>query len=265
MQKRKTRKQNAKSSFKKTSDVKFKSFEKTKLPDFKKAKKERRRLRIDRILIVIVIIAILALILIVAFSYPKLKTLKATKLGKDVVATVNNQKITKAQLDKEYEFFFFVRGIPKEYKSVVTKEVILNQTIDEMVLIEEAKNKGYSVSEQEMNEVMERAVNLSGMSIEEISYNFKQNNFSLDDLKNFYWKVLLVNKLLNETVNPKVNVSDEEIRKFYDDNNMTANFDEIKAQIRDQILVEKRYEEYQKYLNSLKNKAKIEIFYDRIS
>jgi parvulin-like peptidyl-prolyl isomerase len=261
MQKGKTRKQNIKnkSNVKKTSTSKATGFEKTKLPDFKKAKKERRRLRIDRILLVI---GIIALIFIIVFAYSKLKT---KNLGKDIVAIINNQTRTQAQLDKEHEYYYFVRGIPQDYKSVVTKEVILNQTIDEMLLIEEAERKGYSVSEQEINEVMERAVNLSGMSIEEISDTFKQNNFSLDDLKNFYWKVLLVNKLLNETVNPKVNVTDEEVKKFYEENNLTVNFSEIKEQIRDQLLIEKRYEEYQKYVSQLKSKARIEIFYDKIS
>ena len=259
MQKGKKKKSKAIRIVKKTGVAKSKFSEKIKLPDFKKTIGERRRLRLDRILMAA---GVIALILIIFFSYSKLRKVN---FGEDVVALVDNQKITKAQLDKEYEFFFFVRNIPQEYKSVVTKEVILNQTIDEILLIEEAKKKGYSVSEQEINEVMERVVNLSGMSLEDISKTFEQNNFTLQDLKNFYWKVLLVNKLLNETVNSKVNVTEEEMRKFYEENNLTIKFDDIKERIKEQILVEKRYEEYQRYVGDLKKNARIEILYNRIS
>ncbi|MEM2121256.1 MAG: SurA N-terminal domain-containing protein [Candidatus Woesearchaeota archaeon] len=262
MQKEKTTKSKFKVSSKKTKVSKLKGLESPKVPDFKKLKVKRRKLRIDRILI---LVGIIVIVLIGIFAYQKIKNSALKGEKGDVVAIINNQKITKAQLDKEYEFFFFVRGIPLEYKSIVTKEAILNQTIDEILLIEEAKRKGYSVSQEEMDEVMNRAVNLSGMSLEEIAKTFKENNFSIDDLKNFYWKVLLVNKLLNETVNSKVSVSDDEIKKFYDDNNLTINFDDIKEQIRNQLLVEKRYEEYQKYISELKSKAKIEIFYNKIS
>ena len=255
-----------KKSNKKIAAKKIKKTTKPKKPaknyKIKGFKKPEREVRWDRIIGVLLIIGIILLIVYM----PKIREHMTHKGGtvdnSKIVAIVNGENITLNQLNKEYDFFFFVRGIPNAYKMRISKATILNQTIDEHLLIDEAEKEGFSVSQDEVTAVLNRAVNMSNISIENISALFEANNFSLDDLKKFYWKTLLINKLLNKTVEPQINVSDKDVKEFYNANNITGDYDSVKEGIKKQLLSQQRYALYLNYLDTLRKKADIKIFYN---
>ncbi len=261
--KKKTKK-SVKGKSKKAKVEKGKEFKKVELAFSKKGRtKTRRRIRTERVVTtLIVILAIIAVILVVK-RFPFRKPVIGG-VPKDVVAIVDGKTITNDELNHDYEFFFFVRGIPESYKMVVSKETVLNQTIDEILLVKEAKRLGLSVSDNEVNTVINRAINISGMPLENISRLFEEHNFSINDLRDFYWKVLLINKLLNKTVDSKINVSDSEIQDFYEKNNLTMNLSTVKDQIKAQIYSQKRYQKYLEFIEGLRKRADIRLFVENI-
>ncbi len=182
-----------------------------------------------------------------------------------IVAIVDETGITKEFLEKYYNFFFFVRGLPPILKQQITKEAMLNQSIDELLLVKEALKQGIIVNDSEVDKVMDRAVNLSKMSLENISDLFEKNGFSIQDLRDFYWKTLLVDKLLNKTVIPKVNVTEADIKDLYVKMNLTIPYKQVRDQLEKQVIAQKRMEVYRDYISGLRNKSQIVIFKEALS
>ena len=70
----------------------------------------------------------------------------------DLAATVNGEEITINELNKQYDFFFFLTGYPEEYKQLLTKESFLTQLVNEKILLQEAAEKDISVSDDKIDE-----------------------------------------------------------------------------------------------------------------
>ena len=103
-----------------------------------------------------------------------------------MVAKVGSEVVTLTELNSRLSSF------PEAYRSQLDKKEnkvkVLNQMIDEKLLIAAAKKEGV-----------------------ERKSNYKDQ---LNTAKN----QLLVNMLLDEKINQNLNVTDKDIRKFYDDN-----------------------------------------------
>ena len=254
-----------KNTKKRIKKAKVKGVKSTKAKELRieKSRKPKRSIKWDRVIGLLLILGLVMLIIYIPIRNHH-KHLETKTVNETIVALVNGQNITLNQLNKEYNFFFFVRGLPEAYKMRISKAQILNQTIDEMLLIQEAHKEGFNVSQAEVNQILERAVNISNRSIENISNLFEENNFTLDDLKSFYWKTLLINKLLNKTIEQKINVSDKQVQSFYNANNISAPYDQVKDKIKEQLINQQRYVLYLNYLDELRKKADIKIFYNKI-
>lgn len=220
-------------------------------------KKENRRRSGKESLIILGIIAVLIL-LIGAVVFYRIHNTK-TEATQGAVAIVNGQPISQEEFQREYNFFFFIQGIPQAYKVAISKGTILNQTINEMLLVDYAKSKGIKVSDKEVDNVVNKISEMSNLSIENITNILKQRGFTMNDLKDYYKKNLMITKLINETILPKINVSDEEIQKFYKDNNITTPYNETKDKIRNTLIQNKEAEMIKQLLNELRAKATIKI------
>ncbi len=220
-------------------------------------KKETHK-RSSRENLIILGIAAIAILLIGALIFYRTHSNKTT-VKQGVVAVVNGQPITQEEFQKEYDFFFFIQGIPQAYKVAISKGTILNQTINEMLLVDYAKSKGISVSDKEVDAVVDKISQMSNLSIENITNILKQRGFTMNDLKDYYRKNLMITKLINETILPKINVSDEEIQKFYTENNITTPYNETKEKIRNTLIQNKEAEMIKQLLDELRAKATIKI------
>jgi parvulin-like peptidyl-prolyl isomerase len=126
-----------------------------------------------------------------------------------VIAKVNGEKITQEELDSLY------KRLPEQYKSLVSKQVLLEQLIDERLLYEEALKQGYGSTDEEVRTIITQSILLSGLTEEQFYARLAQENVTKEYLVNFYKKQVSINKMLNETVISKVAVSDEEIAQVY--------------------------------------------------
>ena len=153
----------------------------------------------------IVIIAIVALAINFDRLFPSQEPV-------EVAAIVNGQVIPMSTIDQQYNL------LPQQMQSQVQRSTILNKTIDEVLLLQEAKDKGIEVQDQEVEQLLDSYMAQSGITRSMLDQQLAQNNMSYEDLKEVYRKQIIITKLLNETVISKLEVSDEEIENYYEEN-----------------------------------------------
>ena len=220
-------------------------------------KKETHKKSNNETLLILGIAAVLILLIGVVIFYRAHNS--RTTVSQGAVAIVNGQPITQEEFQKEYDFFFFIQGIPSAYKVAISKGTILNQTINEMLLIDYAKSKGISVSDKEVDAVVNKISDMSNLSMNNITGILKQRGFTINDLKDYYRKNLIITKLINETMLPKITVSEEDMQKFYNENNITTPYNETKDKIKNTLIQNKEAESIKQLLDELRAKATIKI------
>lgn len=224
----------------------------------KQRKKKKEKGVVIKSIFAVLVIIVLALII------TKSSEIFPGKTG--IVAEVNGQKITPDELDNEYE-----RMVSVEYRDVVTKDIFLNQSmIPEVLLLQEAKKQNIKVSRSETEQFISDFLAQSDMTKEEFEEQIKAQGMDYDGFVDFYSERLTVVKLLNRTVGVP-EVTDEELRQFYDDNmasfsagNQTFDYEDIKDQIKTLLVNQKQQEEIANYMAELRDKADIKINWQNI-
>ena len=168
----------------------------------KKKSRKIKKSTIKKISAIIVLIAILAVTLYFAFE-----TLKPEKAA----ALVNGEVITGQELEKEYN------QLPDLYKSLITKEEFLDQIINVKLLLQEAESHAIVVTEDEIIQELDY-IKRQSPTEEAFEQLLSQRDTTLDELKEQIIEQLTINKLLDETVLSKIEVSDSKIKTFYQEN-----------------------------------------------
>lgn len=177
----------------------------------KEDKKARREKAVQTFLIVLIVI------LAIAAIFSAIKTFFPNWFGRfslqgELAARVNGQPITMSQLDLEYE------RLPLQYKYFITKEAFLTQLIDEVLLNKEAAKQGLSVTEQEVDESLNKFMQENNMTKEKLDQLLTEKKLTEAELRSLVKNQLLIDKLLKQEVNSKVNVTTEMMLQYYNEN-----------------------------------------------
>jgi len=217
--------------------------------DKKIKKKKMRKIKkstIKKISAVIVLIAVLAAVLYFAF-----RTLKPEQ----VIATVNDEIITNHELEQKYD------QLPDQYKLFITKDDFLDQIINVKLLLQEAKKQAIIVSEDEIETEID---NLKKQAPTEEAFEelLKQQNMDLNELKKQLDEQLAINKLLNQTVISKIEITESKIREYYKNNQdyfeeNNISYDQAKEQIKQILLADLSNNAIEIYINQLRSDATI--------
>ncbi|MDO8741374.1 MAG: peptidyl-prolyl cis-trans isomerase [Candidatus Woesearchaeota archaeon] len=165
--------------------------------------KERKlRVKKNRLFIILGIIALI-IIIIIAVSINKTK--------KQVIATVNGEQIYLEDIDKEYN------NIILNYP-YATKEMVLNLSINEKLLLQAATQESISVSNREVDDLISSMLSKSGISMDILIANLVQNNMTISDLQNQYKKQITIQRLIDNKIMPFVNATEEEAESYYNSN-----------------------------------------------
>lgn len=156
-----------------------------------------------------IIIAIGVLVAIILFA---LNFKPAGEQGDDVLAIVNGVQITQNDVQRQYSL------LPPQYRGTVTIEAILNQTIQEELLVQEAVAQGINVEEEEIDEMVQFILDQNSLTLEQLSERLAESNLTMDYLRDFYKRKFLLTKLLNVTVLSLIEITDEEIGLYYEQN-----------------------------------------------
>jgi peptidyl-prolyl cis-trans isomerase SurA len=140
-----------------------------------------------------------------------------TSPAPDVVATVNNKDIPRAELERKYQIWKISQGEspqdPSPEQAEMARLEILRQMIDEEILQQRAAKLNVAASDEDVNAaVTEKKLPFTQ---EEFDKQLKEHNETLDDFKNDLRHSLTETKLLNKEIDSRINITDAEITGFY--------------------------------------------------
>ena len=171
-----------------------------------------------------------------------------------VAAVVNGEQITEQNLAEQYN------RLPDQYKLLITKEQLLDQLINTKLLLQEAKNKGISVTSTEIDAEIEGIKTTNLLSDEGFNQLLAKENISLADLRQQLQDQLLVNKLLQQEIFSKIEVTEQKVLNFYEQKKEAfgnVSYDDVKEQINESLLNDISKGSVELYINQLRAKASI--------
>lgn len=124
-----------------------------------------------------------------------------------ILATVNDEFITLS----DYRFYLKREGY---LQSDGVDEGILKQMIEERLLLREARNRGITSSDTEVDEMISEIANERGISRDEIIGLFKGEK---KNYKDFLRDKIVPLKLIKEEVDSKVVINEGDIEQFYNE------------------------------------------------
>jgi len=218
-----------------------------KMPKKKIAKKKVKRKKKFEIKNYIIPIASFAVILIIAL------VLKFAVFNDQVIAYVNDEPIYLSEIEMRYAL----------YQGIYSKEEFLNQTITETLLLQEAENQGFSISDEEFNEMMDLFLQSSMTTKESLDNQLKVLGSSYKEFEKSSRERVVINLLL-ESVLVDITVTENEIKDYYDEvkvdlpENIT--YADVKDLINQSLFTQKRDDVFGEYVEELREKAEIVIF-----
>jgi hypothetical protein len=198
----------------------------------------------------------------------------------EMAATVNDSGISMAEFEdtvNRTKAFYEQQGFDFENEEgTATLEQIRQQVIDDLVLkevlMQNAKEKGYDVSDQQISEEIER-IKAQFPSDEDFQTALSENQLTEDGLKSMVASELQIGEFFQNEI-PKVTVADDEIQQMYDeykeqyeaqmaesteDGQEFPSLEEAKGQIEAQLIQQKEQVEYDRMIEELMENSDIEI------
>lgn len=176
-------------------------------------------------------------IVVLIFSFLTVSGLSATYAAKEkeakdkaaqgesatpkVVASVNGVKISGAEFDREvgrYEQQMAMMGQspnPEQLKEI--KEKVLNGLIDRELLYQQAEKQGIKVDKKEVDERMS-ALQKRFPKEEDFKKTLERLGLTEAGLRSQFEKELAIKEMLDKKFAGKLTVTEQEMKKFYDEN-----------------------------------------------
>jgi foldase protein PrsA len=163
-----------------------------------------------------------------------------------IAAMVNGKPISRMYLDRQLE--------KQGGKQVLENEIV------KMLILDEAKNKKIEVTSDEVDK-----------KIQEIEGQVTAGGSSLDKLleaqgqtRNGLKEQIKVQLIIEKALSKDISISDQEIKDYYDKNKASfakdSKFNDLKEQIKGDLVQQKIGEKFQPWLDELKKKAKVYYF-----
>lgn len=137
-----------------------------------------------------------------------------------IVAVVNDEIVTLSDLERAFEpyrgkFEATYQGNDPEKALYEAKKEILKHIVDNMLMEQEAKRTGISVSSAEVEEAIADMLKSRKLSQEELLKALAAENLTMDAYKKDIREQLIRMKLIGRDIKAKVVATDEEIGAYY--------------------------------------------------
>lgn len=137
-----------------------------------------------------------------------------------ILAIVNDEVITQREIDRKalpimehYKTLYGEEALPQKTEEL--NKAILEQLINEKLVISEAKRKGMDVSDEEINEELNK-IKKGFKNDEEFYLTLDKQGISIRELKENYKSSLMAKNLISIEVGSKVSFSPIEIIDYYE-------------------------------------------------
>ncbi|MGA6981794.1 MAG: SurA N-terminal domain-containing protein [Candidatus Sulfotelmatobacter sp.] len=155
----------------------------------------------------------LAAIMIAAFLLLSLLGCNS-KVGGDVMATVDGRKIFRSDLDKYYDnYVASAQQAPVGEQATILRLNMLRQMIDDEMVMRRAEKLGLLATEEEVDRKLNEIK--SPYTQQEFDQRLKEKKISLDDFKRDIRRSITVDKVMNKEVSSKINVTDQDINDYF--------------------------------------------------
>ncbi len=140
------------------------------------------------------------------------------------VATVDGTPITKSAYDKTYSEFekaFHLESMPEAQKSMMSntlKQMTLNKLVFQTLVYNEAAKANIQVTEQDIKDYKEKKIFKDPNLKNQFQGFLDQNHMKESDFDAMLKDNLLMNKLIEAKGGAEVQVTDAEVKSFYDKN-----------------------------------------------
>jgi len=160
-----------------------------------------------RSLLVPILVVVVLIILFIAFS-----TVTASHRPRDILATVNGEPIYASDIEDT------VKLLPEQYRTDQNRESFLNQTIDLLLLKQEAERRAITVAEIDVDNRIETVLNDTGRSPQELRLILADRNLTVEEFRRVIRDGLLVEFLTKEAITSRITVSEQEIVEYFNTN-----------------------------------------------
>ena len=140
-------------------------------------------------------------------------SLEINKLPK-VIATINDEPLTKEEFLTNYNLTLFIAGV-NNTKQIPLKPII-NQTIIRKLLLKQALAKGYVVNNSVAKQQLITTLESNGKNLTSFQELVHEAGISCDQFLPYYAGELAINDYLNATLTKDIVVAPEETREYYD-------------------------------------------------
>jgi parvulin-like peptidyl-prolyl isomerase len=160
---------------------------------------------------VILVVVILALV----FALKLFSGQPPQETNTQIAATVNGEPIYMSEIELKFN------SLNPALQGLYTKEVLLNQTIDELLLIQEAKKSKIIVPKEEIEAELDNFRTSNALTESQLEDVLAQQNLTLQKLKDLIERKLIVRELLNQTILKNIQITEDQIQAYYDENKDT--------------------------------------------
>jgi peptidyl-prolyl cis-trans isomerase SurA len=146
----------------------------------------------------------------------------------DVMATVNGKDILRSDLDKAYGNYMATQGqapqAPSPEQADIVRLNLLGQLITNEIFDQLATKLNLTASDEDVNAKLTELK--APYTQEEFDKKLKQQNMTVDDLKQQIRRQLTSTKLINKEIDSKINITDSDITNYYNAHKADYNFNE---------------------------------------
>lgn len=164
--------------------------------------------------ILLIIISLVVIVFLVFKMKPDLlgkKSTTNTTQDGEIAAVVNGEPIYLADINKRYDLLSPIM------QQMYSKEFILNQSIDEVLLIQEANKKNIVITEEDIDDEIQQIMDDNDLNQTSLEENLKLQGITMQYLRDAYKKKLMVDELVKQ-ITLDVEVSSQDIVDYYDNN-----------------------------------------------
>ncbi len=211
------------------------------------------------IIIILVIIGIISVFFVINLDRNQIEE---TIIEEDVVAIVNGEKILLSDIKTVYLKY---NQDMNNYKSYITPKSILENSINEILILQEAKSKGIKVSSEEVDKRIHELNEHFPMLYKKITKEEGLEKYKIM-LKDRMLYQKMHDKIIEES-NEELSITDEEAYTWYKTKSNEATkekFQKIKVDIHNKIKIQKEQEIFNRWISKKRDNAKIIVYNDKI-
>lgn len=195
----------------------------------------------------------------------------------DVVAEVNGEEITGDEFSSAYETQYANSAMEAQMSGQeVDEEALQEQTLNNLVgyelMTQEAEDKGYEASEEDVEAELESVAQDNGLaSVDELLEMAEEQGIDEDQLRDDVEQQVLINKVVDDL--DVEEPSDEEVEAAYEEfaaaqqapegadaeEAETPDLEELRPEIEQQLAAEKENQAVMEHIEELREDAEVEI------